>query len=329
MSQRHVDPDTLLLKMPSLRAVKAFVAAAKYESFTRAAEALCVSQAAISRQIRELEEYLNAPLFVRVGRTVELTPAGAVFFDASKISFVNIAQAAERIKNAPIDKHVLTVACSPAFSALWLSNHIKDFRAKNPDIELNLITTQNFHAREPGIEPDIIISKFIDVGEGYSLHPLCHDIIYPVCSPEYLDRNPGITTLEGLRSSELLDLSPYGRSGVAEHVDWSVWLAFKNVDIDERSAGSPPLFHANDYNLIISMALSGQGVALGWDQLVGHMVESGRLVQPVKDRVTLRNSLHYLACRENAIAGNACGRVKDWMMSKFSSWKAKGETHNL
>jgi len=307
--------------MPSLRAVKAFVAAAKYESFTRAAEALCVSQAAISRQIRELEDSLKAPLFVRVGRTVELTSAGSVFFDASQISFVNIAQAAERIRHASIEQHVLTVACSPAFSSLWLSNHIKEFRAKNPDIELNLITTQNFHAREPGIEPDIVISKFVDVGEGYTVHPLCHDIIYPVCSPEYLERNPGIATLEGLRGAELLDLSPYGRSGVAEHVDWRVWLAFQNIHMNERQVSDPPLFHANDYNLIINMALTGQGVALGWNQLVGHLVDSGRLVQPVKERVTLRNSLHYLACRKDAIAEEACGRVKEWVMSKFASWK--------
>ncbi|PVZ42537.1 LysR family transcriptional regulator [Pseudomonas sp. CC120222-01a] len=324
MSQRHVDPDTLLLKMPSLRAVKAFVAAAKYQSFTRAAEALCVSQAAISRQIRELEEYLNAPLFLRAGRAVELTTAGLVFFDASQISFVNIAQAAERIRNAPTDKQVLTVSCSPAFSALWLSNHIQEFRLKNPDIKLNLITTQNFQAKEPGVEPDIVISKFASVGEGYKVYPLCHDVIYPVCSPEYLRRNPVVESLVELRNAALLDLSPYGRSGVAEHVDWSVWLAFQNIDIDERSLDSPPIFQANDYNLIINMVLSSQGVALGWNQLVGHMVDTGQLVKPVREQVTLRNSLHYLACKENNENEDACARVRDWVMSKFSWWKVQG-----
>ena len=120
---KPVDPDTLLLKMPSLRAVKAFVAAAKYESFTRAAEALCVSQAAISRQIRELEGYLGAQLFSRVGRAVALTPAGELFFDAAQLSFVNIAQAAERIRSNQAVRHMLTLCCSPAFSALWLSQH--------------------------------------------------------------------------------------------------------------------------------------------------------------------------------------------------------------
>lgn len=197
MTSKHADPDTLLLRMPSLRAVKAFVAAAKYKSFTRAAEALCVSQAAISRQIRELETFLDAPLFMRSGRTVELTAAGAVFFEAAQLSFVNIAQAADRIRNAPLQKHVLTVCCSPAFSALWLSQQLPDFRAKNPDIELNLVTTQNFVNMEPGVVPDIIISKISKAAAGYKNYPLCHDIIYPVCTPAFLEQHPEIATLEG------------------------------------------------------------------------------------------------------------------------------------
>jgi len=96
---RHSEPDQTLIKMPSLRAVKVFVAAAKYQNFTRAAEALCVTQAAVSRQIRELETYLSAELFTRVGRAVELTVAGSIFFDAVQLSFVNISQAAERIRS--------------------------------------------------------------------------------------------------------------------------------------------------------------------------------------------------------------------------------------
>lgn len=320
MLGRHADPDTLLLRMPSLRAVKAFVAAAKYESFTRAAEALCVSQAAISRQIRELEIYLGAQLFARVGRTVELTAAGAVFFEAAQLSFVNIAQAADRIRASSTQKHLLTICCSPAFSSLWLSQHLPEFRARNPDIELNLITTQNFVNMEPGVEPDIIISKFTRVGEGYNSYPLCHDIIYPVCSPTYLERNPGIVSLEGMRDAELLDLSPFGRSGVAEHVDWGVWLAFQNIDIDERPAHSPPIFHANDYNLIINMVLTHQGIALGWNQLVYAMVDKGVLVRPVEKQVTLRNSLHYLACKETTKYEDACRRVRDWVLSKFSRY---------
>lgn len=304
--------------MPSLRAVRVFVAAARYQSFTKAAESLCVTQAAISRQIRELEGHLGAQLFNRVGRSVELSAAGALFFEAAQLSFVNIAQAAERVRVSPLSKPALTLCCSPAFSALWLTHHLPEFRCVNPEIELNLITTQNFVTLEPGVEPDIIISKMLKVGDKYKAYPLCHDIIYPVCSPSYLEAHPEITTLEGLRDSELLDLSPFGRSGVAEHIDWGVWLAFLNIDIHERPNNCFPIFHANDYNLLINMVLTNQGIALGWNQLVGGMVEKGMLVRPVSDQVVLRNSLHYLALKQNTEFEDATRKVADWILSKFS-----------
>ena len=131
---KHTEPDQTLIKMPSLRAVKSFVAAAKYQNFTRAAEALCVTQAAISRQIRELEIYLGAELFKREGRAVELTAAGSIFFDAVQLSFVNISQAAERIRNKSATKRVLTLCCSPAFSAHWLAPRLPSFFGANPDV---------------------------------------------------------------------------------------------------------------------------------------------------------------------------------------------------
>lgn len=314
---KHVDPDALLLKMPSLRAVKAFVAAAKYESFTRAAEALCVSQAAISRQIRELEGYLGAQLFSRVGRAVQLTAAGEMFFDAAQLSFVNIAQAAERIRSDQKAKRMLTLCCSPAFSALWLSHHLPDFFVQHEDIGVNLITTQNFLVAEPGVEPDIYITKLPKVREGYRSTALFHDVIYPVCSPLYLERNPQVRTLKGVRDAALLNLSPYGRSQVAEHVDWGVWLAFQGVDLDERPAESPQLFNANDYNLIISMVLNHQGITLGWHHLVSSLLEQGHLVRPTQEQVVLRNSRHYLSINEEAEDSEALRHFHRWLLGRL------------
>ena len=315
---KHIDPDQTLLKMPSLRAVKSFVAAAKYQSFTRAAEALCVTQAAISRQIKELETYLGADLFKRTGRTVELTAAGSIFFDAAQMSFMNISQAAERIRSHNAGKRVLTLCCSPAFSALWLSANLPTFFSENPDVDLNLITTQNFLSMEPGVHPDIFITKMAKVQEGYRSFPLFHDVIYPICTPQYLDAHPELSTLEGLRDSVLLNLSPYGRSQVAEHVDWSVWLAFHDIDIEKRRLGSPHFFNANDYNLLISMVLTHQGVALGWNHLVSHLVTSGALVRPVEQELVLHESQHYLTFRADRETDDACCRLRDWLLSRFA-----------
>jgi LysR family glycine cleavage system transcriptional activator len=313
---KQADPDQTLLKMPSLRAVKCFVAAARYQSFTRAAETLCVTQAAISRQIRELEDHLGTPLFKRVGRSVELTAAGSIFFDAAQLSFINIAQSAERIQNGHGNstRRNLTLCCTPALAGLWMSSRLPNFFSANPDIGLNMVTTQNFLTLEPGIHPDIFITKMSRVRDGYVSTPLFHDRIYPVCSPDYLDAHPEIRTVEGLRNGVLLDLTPYGRSQVAEHVDWSVWLSMHHLDIEDRTSSAPYHFTANDYNLLMQLVLNGQGIALGWDHLVGALVGQGRLVKPVEQEVVLEESRHYLAYREDKADDEAVCRFRDWFM---------------
>lgn len=314
----HIDPDQALLKMPSLRAVKSFVAAARYQNFTRAAEALCVTQAAISRQVRELESYLGTPLFDRAGRAVELTQAGSIFFDAAQLSFINIAQAADRIRKdfSNSGRRPLTLCCSPAFSAAWMAHRLPGFFIANPDIDLNLVTTQNFLSLEPGVEPDIFITKLSRVREGYISLPLFHDVIYPVCTPRYLETHLEARTLEGLRDGVLLNLSPYGRSQVSEHVDWGVWLAIHGLDIENRPREGAHFLNANDYNLLIQMVLNDQGVALGWDHLVGALVAQGRLVRPVEEEVVLEETRHYLAYREDKADDETVSRFRAWFMAE-------------
>ncbi len=309
-----VEPDKILVRMPSLRAVRSFVAAAKYLSFTRAAEALCVTQAAISRQIRELEAHLEVELFRRIGRSVELTEAGTIFYDAAYLSFVNIAQAAERIQSTKSGKPALTICCSPAFSGLWLSRRLPDFFADNPDIDINVVTTGNFLQMEPGVHPDVFINKVTDPREGYHSTPLFYDLIYPVCTPAFLQQNPAIASLEGLRDTVLLNLSPYGRAQVAEHVDWSVWFSFFNINLETRSRDDKHLFNANDYNMLIQMVLNNQGVSLGWHHLVSPLVEQGLLVRPVAQEVVFREKRHYLTYLESKVNNEVFCRFRDWML---------------
>ena len=155
---------------------------------------------------------------------VRLSADGMVFFDAAQLSFVNISQAAERLRMRNDERQTLTVCCSPAFSALWLRPRLQAFFAAHPDIELRVLATQDFLSMESSVRPDVLITKVTRVRDGYSDVRLFHDTIYPVCSPAYLERRGGFEGLEALREAELLDVSPYGRSQLAEHVDWSVWL---------------------------------------------------------------------------------------------------------
>ena len=311
---KHVEPDKILVKMPSLRAVKSFVAAAKYQNFTRAAEALCVTQAAISRQIRELEAHLGVELFKRSGRAVELTEAGSIFYDAAYLSFVNIAQAAQRIQNTGSSKRLVTICCSQAFSALWLSPRLPDFFANNPDIDINVVTTGHFLQMEPCVHPDVFINKVTDPREGYRSIPLFYDLIYPVCTPQYLKQNPEITTLEALRDTVLLNLSPYGRSQIAEHVDWGVWFALHDINIEERGDDAKHLFNANDYNMLLQMVQNHQGVSLGWNHLVAPLVDAGLLVRLVPQEAVFKEKCHYLTYEESQEDNDAFRRLRAWLL---------------
>ncbi|MNN34968.1 DNA-binding transcriptional activator GcvA [compost metagenome] len=170
---------------------------------------------------------------------------------------------------------------------------------------------------EPGVRPDIFITKMAKVREGYRSYPLMHDVIYPVCTPKYLEQHPEIRTLEGLRDTVLLNLSPYGRSQVAEHIDWKVWLALHDIDLDARPANGPHFFNANDYILLVQMVLNHQGVSLGWNHLVGHLVAEGLLVRPVEQELVLKDTLHYLTFNEDKEDDEACCRLRDWLLAQL------------
>lgn len=313
---KHVEPDQILVKMPSLRAVRSFVAAAKYQNFTRAAESLCVTQAAISRQIRELEAFLGVPLFSRTGRAIELTEAGTIFYEAAYLSFVNIAQAAKRIEDSNKQKQDLTICCSPAFSALWLSHRLPEFFAANQDIDLNVVTTNNFLHMEPGVHPDVFINKTNYSYDGYTSIPLFYDLIYPVCSPEYLAEHPEISNLDGLRKATLLNLSPYGRSQIAEHLDWDVWFSAQGAELGSGT-GDGHLFNANDYNMLITMVLNNQGVCLGWNQLVEPLISKGKLCRIGEVEVAYREKLHYLTYMGIRKKNEAYQAFESWFMAQI------------
>ena len=223
MQKKQLFADRLLAQMPSLRALRCFVTAARYESFTQAAEVLCVTQAAVSRQIKELEDALDVPLFERTGRHIALTDSGRILYNASYLSIMNIAEAAEAVRRS--DKQALNICISHTFSALWLSSRLPRFRKLFPDIKLNVTVTEHFMELDELMQPDVIITKNPPREPQYEVKPLFHDVVYPVCSPEFFANRFQGRSLKplGLLAQPTLHLSLFGRGQVCEHVDWRVW----------------------------------------------------------------------------------------------------------
>lgn len=315
-----------LIGAPSLRAIKSFVAAAKFKSFTGAANALSITPAAVSKQMRELEEYLGTELFVRSGRSVTLTADGEMFKDAAQLSLINILQAADRLRRKIPARQTLIICCSPAFSMLWLHKRLPAFMQANPDIELTVLATQNFVSMEAGVQPDVYIAKLASMREGYHSEHLFDDEVYPVCTPQYLLNHGAITEPEALLGMTLLDISAYGRSQISEHIDWKVWLALQDVETSLRADTPRHLYTSNDYPAIVQLALAHQGVALGWHHLIGTLVESGELVRPLPNKVVMKNRGHYLSVRKDKMDTNACTQFCDWLKEQLSRQSAPDGT---
>lgn len=313
-----------LVGAPSLRAIKAFLAAARFKSFTGAASALSVTPAAVSKQVRELEEYLGAELFVRSGRTVTLTADGEMFKDAAQLSLINILQAADRLRKKIPARQTLIVCCSPAFSVLWLHRRLPAFIQDHPDIEFTVLATQNFISMEAGVQPDVYIAKLASMREGYHSEHLFDDEVYPVCTPHYLQRHGPVATPHDLLDQSLLDISAYGRSQISEHIDWKVWLALHDVDTGWRAGIPRQLYTTNDYPAIVQLALAHQGVVLGWHHLVAHWVASGELVRPLPHKIVMKNRGHYLSVRKDKTGNAVCRKFCDWVRRELGAQAPAG-----
>lgn len=313
MLKKQLFADRLLAQMPSLRALRCFVTAARYESFTQAAEVLCVTQAAISRQIKELEDSLDVALFERTGRHIALTDAGRILYNASYLSIMNIAEAAEAVRRT--DRHALTICVSHTFSALWLSPRLPAFRERFPEIQLHVMVTEHFMELDELMEPDIIITKNPPREPEYEVEPLFHDVVYPVCNPTFYDRHFRGKKLKplDLLSQPTLNLSLLGRAQVCEHVDWRVWRNwFQQGDGTDILAENRHL-ESNDYRLLVAQAEAGEGTLLGWHHLLHHQVEQGRLIRPVPDALVFRDRYHYLITHRNARPRTEYLQFRNWL----------------
>ncbi len=313
MLKKQPFADRLLAQMPSLRALRCFVTAARYESFTQAAEVLCVTQAAISRQIKELEDSLDVALFERTGRHIALTDAGRILYNASYLSIMNIAEAAEAVRRT--ERHALTVCVSHTFSALWLSSRLPAFRKRFPDIRLHVMVTEHFMELDELMEPDVIITKNPPREQEFEVEPLFHDVVYPVCSPSFYERHFRARTLKplDLLSHPTLNLSLLGRAQVCEHVDWRVWRNwFQQGDGTDTFVENKHL-ESNDYRLLVAQAEAGEGTLLGWHHLLHRQIEQGSLVRPVPDALVFRDRHHYLITHKNAQPRAEYRQFREWL----------------
>lgn len=274
--------------IPSMSALATFEAAARLCSFTLAAAELGVTQAAVSRQIKGLEDDLNVRLFVRANRKVVLTKAGAALSSNVSAAFGSMAEMIETIRQ-PRETDTVTLGASLAFSHFWILPRLHDFRSKHPDIRLKLVADDAVtDLRRDRL--DVVIrfgrAPFADGRSPASLP----DHVFPVCSPHLLQKH-GMEA----ETANLLRLPLIASDTVnPTWLTWRSWAQGVGIGAEIGKASDLSKLRFNHYTDTIQAAVNGEGVALGWSELIrGHLAE-GRLVRLGTKILTLEEQYHVL-----------------------------------
>jgi LysR family glycine cleavage system transcriptional activator len=291
-------------RLPPLNALKAFEAAARHDSFTRAAEELFVTQGAVSHQVKALEEELGVKLFNRERQRLVITEAGRQYLNILRDAFDRIALGTERLLQRQ-SSGALTVSTSPDFAAKWLVNRLGRFAEEHPSIDLRVSATLQHvdFARE---DVDLAVRHGDGNWPGLDVARLSAEQLFPVCSPKLLaGRN---------RLAKPADVLKFPLIHVDDRKDWARWLEAAGVMGIELSHG-PVL---NRVSMAIDAAVDGQGIALARTTLAATDLISKRLLRPFAEELRLSKT-YWIVCPKATAALPKIVTFRDWLVAEAAS----------
>jgi LysR family glycine cleavage system transcriptional activator len=291
-------------RLPPLNALKAFEAAARHESFTRAAEELCVTQGAVSHQVKALEAELAIKLFNRERQRLIITEAGKDYLNVVRDALDRIAVGTERLLQRQ-NAGVLTVSTSPDFAAKWLVHRLGHFAEAHPGIDLRVSATLHHvdFARE---EVDLAVRHGDGNWPGFDTVRLSAEQLFAVCSPKLLSGRRRLAKPADILKFPLLHLD--------SRADWTNWL--QAVGLDGADVAHGPLL--NRASMVIDAAINGQGVALARTTLAAWDLINGRLVRPFPESLRLSKT-YWIICPKATAALPKIVTFREWLLAEASS----------
>lgn len=291
----------MALRLPPLSTLRSFECAARLLSFSKAAEELHVTHGAVSRAIRQLEDFLGQRLFVRATRAVKLTPAGTAYAASVREVLERLSTATARVMNSG-EAGPLGVSTLDSFAAKWLVPRLFRFRQRHPDVDVRLSTTDRLaDFVTDGIDVAIRFGRgrYSDLAADL----LMQEDVYPVCSPKLLDGEHPLREPAQLRFHTLIHDE--------FRIDWTMWLRIAGVEgVDPRRG---PYFQSSD--LAVQAAIQGEGVVLGRSSLVEDDLKAGRLVRPFE--LSLPSDVaYYLVYPPRALDLPKVRAFREWMLEE-------------
>ncbi|WP_420473909.1 LysR substrate-binding domain-containing protein [Noviherbaspirillum sp. ST9] len=271
-----------LLSLPPLDALRGFVAVARRMSITLAAQDLCLTQSAVSRQVQALEEHLGTPLFVRKHRAIALTDAGKRLFDLASPWLGRLAEYADSLKEEGRVRPV-TITASIGVTSLWLLSRLGAFQATHPHIDVR-VAANNRVVDLAQEDIDVAIRYCKESRAPRGAIRLFGEAVVPVASKAVAAK--AFKTPDALLQQVLLELS----EGDVPWLHWSDWLSAKGF----AHAKPKAYLHFNQYDQVVQAAIEGHGVALGRGALVQPMLNDGRLVAQRNAKIGVDDHAYWL-----------------------------------
>lgn len=292
------------MKRVPIGPLRAFDAAARHLNLSAAASELSVTHAAVSRQVKQLEQYLGVKLFERLARGLRLTPHGALLAEGTRAAFERLAEALEDVTAREVRPSV-TITTFASLAARWLMPKLSQFHAAHPGVDLRVVTTARLldFSRE---DADIGIRFGSGQYPGLHVVPLFQPREFPVCVPALLAGAQPVRRPEDLRHFTLLHDE--------SHAGWTRWLERAGVkNVNPRSG-----VICGDRNAVLEAALAGQGVGLASSVFVSRELESKRLVRPIELEVPTDYAL-FAVCLQRRAHEPLLASVLDWLVHEARS----------
>jgi LysR family transcriptional regulator, glycine cleavage system transcriptional activator len=291
----------MLRRLPVLNALKSFEAAARHESFTRAAEELSVTQGAVSHQVKALEQELGIKLFNRERQRLKITEPGREYLAVVRDAFDRIAVGTERLIQRQ-NAGALTISTSPDFAAKWLVHRIGRFSAAHPEIDLKISAAMHHvdFARE---EVDLAVRHGDGNWPGLHVERLCAEQVFPVCSPRLLKGRQ--------RLAKPVDVLKFPLLHLESRAHWSAWLDAAGVPDANVSLG--PVM--NRASMLIDAAVGGQGIALARTTLAAWDLLNDRLVRPFTEALSV-SKMYWIVCPKATAMQPKVKSAREWLLAE-------------
>lgn len=297
-------------KLPPLKAIKVFEAVARLSSFTKAAQELCVSPAAVSQQVKIMEDFFSIQLIDRSQKQLRLTAAGKAYYPLVNEGFERLSEASHSLITFKSPNH-LKISSMPSIASKWLAPNLFKWCDKYPEIETHVLAQ---YREVDFLNEDIDFRVCYGAGnyQDACVHELFVDRLHPVCSPSLMRGENPLTTPMNLKHHTLLHVC--WEDERTHEPGWPEWLEAAGVEGVDTEKGHT----FNVFSLAVEAALDGRGILLGQEMLVADDLAAGRLVKPFELSLPLPEAYYVIYPKQDVYKAYSEDFLK-WLLSLAGS----------